>query len=207
MLVARKARSLWTRRIVKAARTIVVGLVFLVAAQAARGDLTSALPTSNGQLLAASSTGQSQASESFRSSSQSLDDLGLDLWSNVDTAGRCDAADDGEVAPTIRNLPASPSSAKLLLSALLSVGAWHLVRSPKNLHFADVPAWYHPGGPSQIGHATPFDLDFSSLPLCCFEQPAGERPFLCRVQREEVPRQGLPCFLTITSPRGPPSSR
>ena len=180
--------------------------MFLAATEAARGDLTSSLPNSNDQLLAASSTAQLQPTELVQSSSQSLDDLGLDLWSIVGTAGGFEAADDGEVAPTIRNLPASPSSAKLLLSALLSVGAWHLVRSPKNLHFADVPAWYHPGGPSQIGHATPFDLDFSSLPLCCFEQPAGERPFLCRVQREEVPRQGAQCFLTITSPRGPPSS-
>ena len=189
----------------KAARTIVVGLVFLVAVQAARGDLTSSLPTSNGQLLAASSTAQLQPTELVQSSSQSLDDLGLDLWSIVDTAGGFEAADDGEVAPTIRNLPASPSSAKLLLSALLSVGAWHLVRSPRNLHFADVPAWYHPGGPSQIGHATPFDLDFSSLPLCCFEQPTGERPFLYRVQREDVPRRDAQCTLTTTAPRGPPT--
>ncbi len=105
----------------------------------------------------------------------------------------------------VREFPPLPSSAALYLSALLSAGAWHLGRSAKNLHLSDLPDWYHTGAPSQIGHVVAFDRDFTAPPLCCFEQPAGERPFLYRVERDLEPRRDAQCSLIIAAPRGPPT--
>jgi hypothetical protein len=97
-----------------------------------------------------------------------------------------------------------PGSASLFLSAMVSLGGWHLVRSARHFHLANLPGWYHDGGPVQIGHSVPFDLDFSAVPVCCFEQPAGERPFLYRVRREPVARCDEQATLIIAAPRGPP---
>lgn len=105
----------------------------------------------------------------------------------------------------IRELPGLPGSASLFLSAVLSMGGWHLVRSARQLHWGALPEWYHTGGPLQIGHTVPFDLNLSASPPCCFEQPAGERPYLYRVRRELRPRCDAQQFLVIlAAPRGPP---
>ena len=105
----------------------------------------------------------------------------------------------------IRELPALPGSASLFLSAMLSIGGWHLLRSARHIHLAALPEWYQTAGPAQVGHAVPCDLDFSALPVCCLEQPAGERPYLYRVRREHTPRCDAQCFLIIAAPRGPPA--
>ncbi len=125
---------------------------------------------------------------------------GLGLALPPAPAGSVDLSTHGEV----RLLQPGPSSASLFLSAVLSIGAWHLGRSGRHLHLGHLPAWYHTGCPDQIGHAVPFDLDFGALPLCCYEQPVRQRPFLYRVQREQTPRCDGQCFLIITFPRGPP---
>ena len=104
----------------------------------------------------------------------------------------------------IREMPALPGSAALFLSAVLSIGGWHMARSARSLHWSALPTWYHSGGPLQIGHAVPCDLDFSAAPLCCFEQPTEERPVTLR----EVPQRVTPledqCDLASAAPRGPP---
>ena len=105
----------------------------------------------------------------------------------------------------IRSLPPLPGSASLFLSAMLSIGGWHLLRSARHIHLAALPEWYQTAGPAQVGHAVPCDLDFSALPVCCLEQPAGERPYLYRVRREHTPRCDAQCFLIIAAPRGPPA--
>ncbi len=130
------------------------------------------------------------------------------LWLLQDDSALFAALGDEAVSqPTaeVRDFPPLPSSAALYLSALLSAGAWHLGRSAKNLHLTDLPDWYHTGAPSQIGHVVAFDLDFSAPPLCCFEQPVGERPFLYRVERDLEPRRDAQCSLIIAAPRGPPA--
>ncbi|MCP4248338.1 MAG: hypothetical protein GY778_14925 [bacterium] len=117
-------------------------------------------------------------------------------------AGGAHSSPDEEV----RELPALPGSARLFLSAMLSVGGWHLVRSARHIHLGAMPEWYHTGGPDQIGHAVPFDLDFSASPLCCFVQPAGERPYLYHVRRELRPCRAAQSPLIIAAPRGPPGT-
>lgn len=186
------------------ARAIVCGLVFLVAAGAARGDLTASSPGLDGQPLLASD-GQLQPKESSGSSSASLDSLDLDLWPSAGSVTEFDTGYDGGNAATVRDLPAAPGSAQLFLSAMLSVGAWHLVRSAKHFHLADIPDWYHPGGPSQIGHVVPFDLDFSALPVCFFEQPIDVRPFPYRWAPQQRPPGGGQSCLITAAPRGPPA--
>ncbi|MCH7702618.1 MAG: hypothetical protein IID37_13120 [Planctomycetes bacterium] len=188
----------------KVAKAILCGLVFLVAAGTARGDLTASSPAFDGQLLLASD-GQLQPAESSGRSSPSLDSLGMDLWPSAGSVAAFDTGYDGETAATVRDLPAVPGSAQLFLSAMLSVGAWHFVRSAKHFHLADIPEWYHPGGPTQVGHVVPFDLDFSALPVCFFEQPVAERPALGRHLRESISRMlSQQYFLTNADPRAPP---
>lgn len=67
-------------------------------------------------------------------------------------------------------IPPPPGSLQLVLSAMLSAGAWQLTRSAKHASF-NAPDWYHTGGPYQIGHATPYDLAGATLDLCPFFVP------------------------------------
>lgn len=105
----------------------------------------------------------------------------------------------------VQELPASPGSASLFLSAALSIGAWQLVRSARQIHVGPLPEWYHPGGPGQVGHAVAIDLQFAPLALCSFDEPAGERPYLYRVRRDQDARRDAQYVLIIAAPRGPPA--
>ncbi len=67
-------------------------------------------------------------------------------------------------------IEAPPSSGALFLSAMLSLGLWQVVRSSRDIHMAAMPDWYHTGGPVQIGHSTPCDLNYDNLVLCPFEE-------------------------------------
>ena len=104
----------------------------------------------------------------------------------------------------IQPLPPGPGSAALALFAFGGFGFWHLGRSARKLNLGALPEWYHNGGPQQIGHAVPFDFDFGALPLCCFEQPLGERPFFYHVRRDQAPRRDRQRHLFTTAPRAPP---
>ena len=114
-----------------------------------------------------------------------------------------------EAKPTVvYELPPPPDNVMLALSGLLSIGAFNLARSYKKLGIGVLPEWYHDAGPAQISHAVPFDLDFSYLPLCCFETPhsgVDERPFLSYLQREQTSRFRSHYFIPVTAPRSPPA--
>ena len=103
----------------------------------------------------------------------------------------------------LRQLPRTPGSAALLVSALVSVGAWQLARSAKNLHLANLPEWYHSGAPDQIGHAVAFDFDLPAPPRCTFDQPAEATPTPDLPADWRLPYQ-LADFLTNAPRRGPP---
>jgi hypothetical protein len=93
----------------------------------------------------------------------------------------------------------------LFLSALVSLGAWQLVRSSRDLHLGAMPEWYHTGAPVQIGHTTVFDLEYSSVVLCLFDAPVPAPTFSHRAARESRLRlSDQPC-LCLTDPRGPPA--
>jgi hypothetical protein len=104
----------------------------------------------------------------------------------------------------VRPLPPAPSSLSLVLSALATLGAYQGSRSFRRLHLSSAPDWYHTGGPAQVGHVTPFDLEFGTLPLCVFDQPVARPAFAYRVPRERASRLHCQHFLSIESPRGPP---
>ena len=111
--------------------------------------------------------------------------------------------------PVMREMPPLPGSVRLVLSGFLTLGAWQLVRSARHPHWQIVPEWYHTAAPAQIGHAVLFDIDFATMPLCCFEAVTSgggdERPFLYRVRREVESRRCLRSFLAVEAPRGPPA--
>jgi len=136
--------------------------------------------------------------------------LGRSLFLTNPKPGFSYAAAGQTTKRVVRQLPPLPGSAALFLSGMLSMGAWHLVRSARHLHWPALPEWYHTGGPLQIGHAVLFDLDFHASPLCCFESAddggGGDRVFLCRARRELRPHCDSQFFLTIAAPRGPPHS-
>lgn len=107
----------------------------------------------------------------------------------------------------VHELPALPGSASLFLSAIVSMGAWHFVRRARNIQLGDLPDWYHPDAPKQIGHAVVFDLDFVPLAICRFECSDGEKwrpPHWWAADASVVVRsQGM---LKPVIPRAPPAS-
>ena len=109
-------------------------------------------------------------------------------------------------AAVVREIGAPPSSAVLFLSAFLSLGLWQVARSSRDLNLAHLPDWYHTGGPVQVGHATPFDLDFSSLLPCPFEDvndghQEAAIPAYCTCSESLVPQ----CLhASVLGPRAPP---
>lgn len=101
-------------------------------------------------------------------------------------------------------IPPAPDSASLVLWALGSAAVWQLGRSTCKFGLHVAPDWYHTGGPAQVGHATPFDLDTHALPICRFEQPVGGDLYLCRPWTLDVQPPGTGCHLRALAPRAPP---
>jgi hypothetical protein len=139
----------------------------------------------------------------------SLAGLTTNNWNSGQASSALDLAGPGVAENQLRELPSLPSSATLFLSAMLSISGWHVLRSARHWHFGAVPEWYHTGGPLQVGHAVPLDLEFNALPLCCLElvdsDVGGQRPFLHRLWREFRARcDAQRLSLTVAAPRGPP---
>lgn len=104
-------------------------------------------------------------------------------------------------------LPPAPSSLSLFMSAMITLGSWQLVRSAKDLSLGHLPEWYHSGGPVQVGHATPFDLDYNSLVLVTFDEPIVLTTLCLDARRELRSRCTDQHFLILADPRGPPIDR
>ncbi|MBU0716880.1 MAG: hypothetical protein KJ749_01420 [Planctomycetes bacterium] len=107
----------------------------------------------------------------------------------------------------LREVQPLPSSTSLFFSALLSVGAWQVVRSTRYLALPALPDWYHSGGPMQVSDATPFEFEYYSTVLCLFDDP-GKRLAERLIRR--VPwhdarlRLTAQHLLVLADPRGPP---
>ncbi len=104
-------------------------------------------------------------------------------------------------AETIQQLPPAPSSLALGLTALAGLG---LYQAGRKVHWSRLPDWYHTGGPQQIGHATPLDLDRVPLPVCVFETPTPHVAPILRFALEAVvpiPQAFTPL---ARAPRAPP---
>jgi len=112
---------------------------------------------------------------------------------------------DNDASQELKSLPPLPSSAGLFISALLGAGAWHVVKNAKNVHLAALPDWYHTGGPGQIAHAVPFDLDFTILPAVIQASAASQDQTVIRFSQEPVPIRLNQFFLVLADPRGPPA--
>ena len=78
-----------------------------------------------------------------------------------------------EPKPQIRcELPPGPSSVALGLGAIGCLRAYPLGRSAKKIHLAVLPGRYHTGT-VQVGHVTPFDLEFGALPIRVVGEPTA----------------------------------
>ena len=110
-------------------------------------------------------------------------------------------------APVLREIRPLPSSAAMFFTAMLSLGALQVFRHPPSLKLSALPSWYHSGGPAQVGHVTPLDLDFHSLTLCIFD-PANRGVVDCTVvygaAADQVNRLLPQVVLSPAAPRGPP---
>jgi hypothetical protein len=104
-------------------------------------------------------------------------------------------------------LPPPPSSGTLTLSGILAIGALHVGRSARNVHLGVMPAWYHTGGPMQIGHSVVFDpaISFKVLPVCVFDAIVVVASTRFPDNPSELPsRCESRHFLVIEFPRSPP---
>jgi hypothetical protein len=108
---------------------------------------------------------------------------------------------------TIRQLPASPGSSVLFLTAMLSAGLWQGVRKARSAQWANLPEWYSTSAPSQIGPMVAFDpeLGFRIVAECVFETPRPAQPVLrFETWREILTRCKSQHLLLTQVPRGPP---
>lgn len=106
----------------------------------------------------------------------------------------------------VRQLPGTPGSASLFLSAMLSVGAYRVLRQARLMHVAGLPEWYHAEAPAQVGHTFAFDLQFQPLAPCLYEAPAPAPAAIHLHSRwpSRAPCPGLSVSVTVRVPRGPP---
>jgi hypothetical protein len=171
-----------------------IGLM-LAASNVARADMRVAVPV-DAQPAATPSTVDDISAALAASAVERAGVLAIELTPSL-------SAETPQSSAHTLDLPGTPGSATLFLSAVLSVGALRVMRSARDLHVGALPEWYHAGGPTQIGHAVPFDLDFGALLPCSFEQPVEPRPFFSPI--DDAPQLCLAqCVRTITAPRGPP---
>jgi len=108
----------------------------------------------------------------------------------------------------VLQLPAPPGSGAMALSGVLTLGTFGLLRSARQIHLGSVPEWYHLGGPSQIGHAHPIDLNSQSLSLCWYDSETCASRYKPAVDRQVA---GDVCLgsrsqhgFTPRAPRAPP---
>ena len=112
----------------------------------------------------------------------------------------------GDVA-RVAEIPQLPGSAELFLSALVSMGAWHLVRQSRNARIETMPEWYQTGRPIQVRHIVALDVT-------SFAQPLPPMYLACQTTREmSVPmgagrlRMAVEWSGTVVGPRAPPLDR
>ncbi len=177
----------------KRPQVILVCALLLFAGAHVRADLVAPQPP----------TVPPPAQRADRTSPAAFDELGV-LGFGDGLPARALSAE-GQPAPQAQVLPGAPSSLALFLSAMGSLGLWQLGRSARRMHLSHAPAWFHTGGPAQIGHSTPIDPDLTpGLPACCFDQPA-ERPrvdFTRHIERDALFKSQI--LLSVEPIRGPP---
>ena len=100
--------------------------------------------------------------------------------------------------------PALPASGTLALLGLGSLAIRQFGCAAQKLHWGVAPDWYHAGGPSQIGHITPFELNAAPVAVADFEQHLHE-PLLVRLLRRCQVEHHVSQFIPLAAiPRGPP---
>jgi hypothetical protein len=128
---------------------------------------------------------------------------GMGLNASQDSSGAAAV----DTPPSVEELPPAPGSACLFISGMLSIGAWQLVRKAGSPRLGNLPDWYHPHGPYQIGHSLALDptLDSGLLAVRLFDEPIVVVSTRLSSNPRELPsRYESQHFLTIESSRAPP---
>jgi hypothetical protein len=120
------------------------------------------------------------------------------------SAGEAQGSEAAGQAPAAKRceLREESGTTALFLGALGALGAWQVGRG--KLQFSNMPAWYHTGGPVQIGHVTRFEPGAPVLIACDFDEPCGAKPpcfhlaWLSLLRCESLFSPG------IAAPRAPP---
>lgn len=187
---------------------LIVGLQFMIAAMAVTLAGVRGEATAQGSFAWEQPTASVSVSGCFLAAEPPPVDLDLPDYSAAQAAPVTVLTDSARPAhsSTVHRVPPVPSSAAMFLSAVLSVGAWHAVRSARHLHAGPVPEWYHTGGPIQVGHAVPYD--FHAEWTC----HAWDRPELdpspsgvARRNQDEAKPSGQDTTSPF-APRGPPAN-
>jgi hypothetical protein len=105
----------------------------------------------------------------------------------------------------VRELPAGPGGATLFFIGVGCLGAVRLGRSPRSLHLQSLPAWFHTGGPIQIGHVTVWDFGYYAPVSCTQSKPVSVQQFRHHPWRNLPSRCEDQFLLTVEAPRGPPA--
>jgi hypothetical protein len=100
------------------------------------------------------------------------------------------------------------NGAGLCLCALLGLGLCKAAPCVKRFSWGGIPAWYHDGGPYQIGHSLALAPDCLGPAPICFLQPEGLSP------PDPAPNYGCTVVIclwrksqftpAVLAPRGPP---
>lgn len=183
----------------------ILGVAFVaLASSRASADLRASTTVVSGDAIVAVDSGRHAGAPQTSSASFVA---APSLVAELQAVGSLSAVDGPQwVTPPelVLELPPAPGSAALFLSAMVSLGAWQLVRSGRDMHLGSMPEWYHTGAPAQVGHTTVFDLDYSGVVLCVFDAPTPAPVDSSWRARESRPQWLDEHILSQADPRGPP---
>ena len=150
--------------------------------------------------------------EPERDSSWRLASVRLTPWATPAEQQQDPEAHPKAAAQRVITVPPGPSSTSLFFSALAGIGVWHISKNVRKLSISALPEWYQADGPTQVGCATPLDLDFSlsAMQVCIFEGPikiAVDQDHGTILSKRFEPHVRIPRedFTPNADPRGPPA--
>jgi len=103
-------------------------------------------------------------------------------------------------------LHSGPSSLSLFFVSFSYLGLWRVGRSASRFRFGSAPAWFHTGGPIQVGHASAIDTSGPMLFAPCSQPLPGDhsRPPSFSDALRQPPPVAAQCFSRAHATRGPP---
>lgn len=183
-------------------RTTIAFIACLFLVGTSRGDLTAITRTED---ISPPTVGANDDSLIHSVVVRSLADFD---WFAIQSLPPLTLGDDSAHEPAARHVLADrQGSLHLCFYALLGLGLFKSVPCARRLPIGAIPAWYHEGGPSEIGHLLALSSDGLCTVSVCFTQPEVGVEDLRPLYRLGVvtPLWRESQFVsTVLVPRGPP---